>query len=188
VADDTPTPDPSTAPSAAEPIGSATPASPEPSAAPGDPAPVGFEVPEQSSNFMVGLAAAVGLGLVAAFIYAALAIFAEREFAILAVLIGIAVAFGFLRFGRTKSILAGVVAAVVAIALYFVAIFVSTAGLFAKSEGESFMSSLSLMVQNASLVVQVYFEDPVSYVFVGISAIIAFVYAAGLAGRKFGRG
>jgi hypothetical protein len=44
------------------------------------------------------------------------------------------------------------------------------------------------MLQNTSLVVEVYFEDPLSYVFIAISAIIAFVYAAGLAGRKLGRG
>jgi hypothetical protein len=188
MADDKPTPEPASAPSAAEPIGSATPEAAAASATAGDASPVGFEVPEQSPNFVVGLAAAVGLGLLAAIVYAAVAIFAEREFAILAVLIGIAVAFGFLRFGRTKGVLAGIVAAIIAIALYFVAIFVTTAGLFAKVQGESFMNSLSLMLQNASLVVQVYFEDPLGYVFVGISAIIAFVYAAGLAGRKLGKG
>jgi hypothetical protein len=183
LADDNTTPDVPAAPVAAEPMGKYSPA------APAEPVPVGFEVAdEKGPNFMVGLAAAIGLGLVAALLYAGVAILAEREFAILAVLIGIAVAYGFLRFGRTKGVLAGLVAAVIAIALYFVAIFVTTAGLWSKESGESFLDSLSLMLQNTSLVVEVYFEDPLSYVFIAISAIIAFVYAAGLAGRKLGRG
>lgn len=191
MADDNPTPEVTPAPAAAEQLGSYTPPAP-PVAPPLDtdaPAPVGFDATEDvRPNFVVGIAAAVGLGLVAALVYAGVAIFAEREFAMLAVLIGIAVAYGFLRFGRTKGLAAGLVAAVIALVLYFVAIFATTAGLWSKESGEPFLDSLGLMLQNASVVVEVYFEDPLSYVFIAISVIIAFVYAAGFAGRKMGRG
>jgi hypothetical protein len=114
-------------------------------------------------------------------------ILAERTRSILAVLIGIAVAFGFRRFGRAKGVLAGVVAAVVTIALCFVAIFVTMAGLISKDADESFIDSLTLTLQNASAVVQVYFENPFSFVYLAMSAIAAFLYAADLTGRKYAR-
>jgi hypothetical protein len=148
---------------------------------------IAFVVPQKAPNFMVGLAAAVGLGLAAAMVFAVFTILAERTRSILAVLIGIAVAFGFRRFGRAKGVLAGVVAAVVTIALCFVAIFVTMAGLISKDADESFIDSLTLTLQNASAVVQVYFENPFSFVYLAMSAIAAFLYAADLTGRKYAR-
>jgi len=147
-----------------------------------------FESEEpKPSNFMVGLAAGVGLGLLAAIAYAVITIVSDREFAALAVLLGVAVAFGFTRFGRTQGIVAGIVAAIVALGFFFVAVFVASAGLIAKEYGDPFLDSLSLVIQNADLVVEAYFEDPLSYVFVGIAALIAFLYASGLRGKKVGK-
>lgn len=153
-----------------------------------DGTPVGFEdMTTPQPNFAVGLAAAIGLGLAAVALYAVVAIFSGREFAILAVLIGVGVAFGFTRFGRTSGILAGIVAGVVALVLFFVAIFVTMAGMLSKEADYPFFTALGDLMSQAGLAMEIYFEDPLSYVFVAISVVIAFAYASGLAGKKVGR-
>ena len=163
------------------------PATPGP-AAPLSPEAVSFDLEsDDSPNFMVGLAAAVGLGLLAAIAYAVIAVIADREFAMLAVLIGIAVAFGFKRFGHTTGLVPGLVAAVVALGMFFVAIFLSAAGVYADKYGDGYLDSLRLVLNNTGLIINDYFADPLSYAFVGLAAIIAFAYASGRAGKKVGK-
>ena len=160
-----------------------------PGSAPEPPAyPVAFDTePPKPSNFLVGLAAGVGLGLLAAIAYAVFTVVTEFEIGWLAILIGAAVAFGFTRFGHTKGIAAGLVAALVAFGSFFVAIFVAMAGLNTKEFGDPFITSLSLAIQNAGALVELYFQDPKSYLFVALPVIIAFAYASGLRDKKIGK-
>ena len=104
------------------------------------------------------VAAGTGLGLLAALAYAGIAIVIDRELAALALLIGVAIAFGFHRFGRTRGIVPGIIAGVIALVLFFVAIFV---------EGRrhdrqdcttcSFVDGMRLVTENAGDFVSVYF-------------------------------
>lgn len=132
------------------------------------------EVPLPPSNLAVGLTAGVGLGLLAALLYAGVAVIGEREFLMLGLLIGIAVAFGFHRFGHTRGVVPGVIAAVVTFLLYFLAIFVEGAGTIAKIAEVSFMEGLRTVVENAGEFLSAYFEDPLSYVFLIVSVGWAF--------------
>lgn len=142
--------------------------------------------PEQTAqpNLAVGIAAGTGLGVLAALVYAAAAIFADREFLILGVLIGFAIAFGFHKFGRTRGLVPGLIAAVIAVVLYMVAIFVTGAGVVAKIADVSFVEGLRFVTDNAGDFLSDYFSDPLSYVFLGVAVVMAFYYAFGGSAAK----
>ncbi len=118
--------------------------------------------------------------------YVLIAILADRESAWLAILIGLAVGFGFSKFGRTRGVVPGVLAALVTLALFLVAIVVIIAGYLSKELGASFGEALSFVLENFSLSMEAYFSDPLSYVFVAGATIVAFFQGAGLAARKIG--
>src|SRR5690606_40761657 len=73
----------------------------------------------------------------AAILYGVITFATGNEYGILSALIGIAVAFGFSRFGHTQGWLAGGIAAVIAAVLYIVAIFIGMAGLLSKEIGRA---------------------------------------------------
>lgn len=135
-------------------------------------------------NLAVGVAAGAGLGLLAALVYAGVAIFADREFLILGLLIGFAIAFGFHRFGHTRGVVPGLIAAVLAFVLYMVAIFITGAGVVAKIAEVSFVDGLRFVTDNASEFLSDYFSDPLSYIFLGVAVVMAFYYAFGGAAGK----
>ena len=135
--------------------------------------------PAPQPNLAVGVAAGVGLGLLAALVYAGVTIFSEREFLMLGLLIGAAIAFGFHRFGHTRGIVPAVLAAVIAFVLYFVAIFLAGAGTISKLYDETFLDGLRDVIQNASAFLEAYFSDGTSYLFLGISVLMAGYYAFG---------
>ena len=141
------------------------------------PAPGITTVPQ--SNLAVGIAMGTLFGLLAATLYAVIAIVAEREFAVLALLIGFGIAFGFSRFGHTRGIVPGVIAAVIAAVLFFVAIFVEAAGSIAKYFEASFVDGLRAAVESPGDVVSIYFSDALSYLFLAITVGFAFYYANG---------
>ncbi|MCR6712679.1 MAG: hypothetical protein NVV57_08260 [Demequina sp.] len=143
--------------------------------------------PLPPSNLAVGLVAGVGLGLVAAMIYAAVAIFGDREFLALGLLIGFAVAFGFHRFGHTRGIVPGIIAAVVALVLYFLAIYVEGAGAIARENGVGFMDALRFVIENNAEFLKFYFSDALSYVFLIVSVGAAFFYAYDAKSQRFDR-
>jgi len=140
--------------------------------------------PAPEPNLAVGIAAGTALGVLAALVYAGVAIFADREFLALGLLIGLAIAFGFHRFGHTRGILPGLIAAVIAAVLFFVAIFITGAGAVAKIAEVSFIDGLRFVTENSGDFLSAYFEDPLSYVFLGVSVVMAGYYAFGGRGAK----
>jgi len=170
----------------------ATPSQPAPFAQPAPAAqpapleqPTGYESYTAASggvpapNLAVGITAGFGFGLLAAIVYAGVAIVAEREFLMLGLLIGFAIAFGFHRFGHTRGVVPGLIAAVIALVMYTLAIFIETAGVLTKIYDESFIDALRLTIQYPSDVFATYFSDALSYVFVVVSVVMAFYYAWG---------
>lgn len=160
----------------------AAPTVPEVLAAPTAPPAAAAPVAAKPANLAVGIAAGFGLGLVAALIYAAVTVLSEREFLWLGLLIGFAIAFGFSRFGHTSGVVPGLIAAVIAAVMYVVAIFVQTAGFITKELDMGFLDSLRLALEYPKEVLTDYFDDPLGYVFAGITVVMAFYYAWG--GRK----
>jgi len=163
----------------------------EPNDAPAS-APEQYTAPEpaaplQPSNLAVGLVAGVGLGLVAALIYAGVAVLGDREFLALGLLIGFAVAFGFHKFGHTRGIVPGIVAAIVTLVLYFLAIYVEGAGVVAKEAGVGFIDGLRFVFENNAEFLKYYFEDALSYVFLIVSVGAAFFYAYDAKSQRFDR-
>ncbi len=132
-----------------------------------------------NSNLAVGIAMGTLFGLIAAILYAVIAIVTEREFALLGLLIGFGIAFGFSRFGHTRGLVPGVIAAVIALVLFFVAIFVETAGGIAKYFEVSFVDGLRAAVESPGDVVSLYFSDALSYLFLALTVGFAFYYANG---------
>jgi len=154
----------------------ATPAVPPPPvpAAPASPA-----APAAAPNLPVGIAFGALFGLLAALVYAGIAVLAEREFLVLGLLIGFAIAFGFHRFGHTRGVVPGAIAAVIAMVMYVIAIFVETAGALAKAFDASFMDGLRTALDYPGEVFSGYFSDALSYLFVVVSVGMAFYYAWG---------
>ena len=155
------------------------PIEPSPQAIPASavPAPGITTVPQ--SNLAVGIAMGTLFGLVAAILYAVIAIVSEREFVMLALLIGFGIAFGFSRFGHTRGIVPGVIAAVIALVLFFVAIFVEGAGSIAKFYDASFIDGLRAVTESPGEFLSIYFSDKLSYVFLALTVGFAFYYANG---------
>ena len=147
----------------------------------------GPAAPLPPSNLAVGITAGVGLGLVAALVYAGVAIFAERELLVLGVLIGFAVAFGFHRFGHTRGIVPGIIAAVITLVLYFLAIYIEGGGAIAKEADVSFIDGLRFVMENNAEFLKYYFEDPLSYLFLAVSVGAAFIYAYDQKSLRFDR-
>lgn len=133
-------------------------------------------------NLAVGVVAGIVLGVIAAIVFAAVTVFSGNEYLALGVLIGAAIAFGFHTFGHTRGIIPALIAAVVTGILYLLAVLITAAGMYAERYSESFIDSLRLVVENASDVISLYFEDKASLMFLGISVLMAAYYAFG--GRK----
>ena len=114
--------------------------------------------------------------------FAAVTVFSGNEYLALGVLIGAAIAFGFRTFGHTRGIIPAIIAAVVTGILYLLAVLITAAGLWAETYSESFIDSLRLVVENASEVISLYFEDKASLAFLAISVAMAAFYAFG--GRR----
>jgi len=135
--------------------------------------------PAPAPNLPVGIAFGALFGLIAALVYAGIAIIAEREFLVLGLLIGVAIAFGFHRFGHTRGVVPGAIAAVIALVMYVIAIFVLTAGALAKAFDASFMDSLRMTLDYPGEVFSGYFSDVLAYVFIIVAVGMAFFYAWG---------
>lgn len=161
-----------------------TPGEPQAAAAAANQGEVGFVQEAPRGNFVVGILSGLALGVLAAILYGVITFATGNEYGILSALIGIAVAFGFSRFGHTQGWLAGGIAAVIAAVLYIVAIFIGMAGLLSKELGVGFGEGLQVLLENAGLALELYFEDPLSYVFLAIAVIIAFVSASGIRNKK----
>ena len=170
-------PAPAVAPATPEPVVSADAMySPPPAmAAPAD----AVQVAVPPANLAVGIAMGTLFGLIAAIVYAVVSLQLEREFAALALLVGFAIAYGFHRFGKTRGVVPGIIAAVIALVMFFLAIFIETAGAYAKYVGVSFVEGLRATVQNPDLVISGYFSDGLSYLFALLTVGYAFYYAKG---------
>ncbi|GAA2240237.1 hypothetical protein GCM10010401_11070 [Rarobacter faecitabidus] len=131
------------------------------------------------ANLTRGLLTGLGFGVAATILYVVVAVSAEKEYAVLSVLIGLAVGFGFSRFGRTKGAQAGLCAALVTLALFLVAIVLMDAGLNAKYLGTPFLEELRISATFLNAVISLYFSDLLSYVFVAAAVIVAFFQGAG---------
>jgi hypothetical protein len=138
-------------------------------------------------NLAVGITAGVGLGVVAALVYAGFAIASDRELLAFGLLIGFAVAFGFHRFGHTRGIAPGLIAAIVTLALYFVAIFIEGGGVIAKLYDVSFIDGLRSVIENSGEFLSAYFSDGMAYLFLGVSVVAAFFYAYDQKSVRFDR-
>jgi hypothetical protein len=139
-------------------------------------------LPPAQPNLAVGIVAGIVLGVIAALVFAGVTVFSGNEYLALGVLIGAAIAFGFHRFGHTRGIIPALIAAVVTGILYLLAVLITAAGLFAKEVGGTFIDALRLVVENASEVISIYFEDKASLAFLGVSVAMAAYYAFG--GRR----
>ena len=129
-------------------------------------------------NLAVGLVAGVILGLLAAVLYTVVTVVTEKDYFMLGALMGIAVAFGFYRFGHTKGIVAAIIAAIVAAIVYVVGIFLSTAGLAGKIYDIGFTDALRVLIENPVDTLKLYFEgDALSWVFFGGSVLLSAFYA-----------
>ncbi len=146
--------------------------------------PVGLIEEPQPSNLGVGIAVGLGLGIVATALYAFFTVQAEKEYVMLAILIGLAVGFGFSKFGRTRGAVPGILAALITLVLFFAAILFIDAGFAAKTFGIPFTDSLSISFEYFSDVIKLYFEDPLSYVFAGLTVIFAFVQGSGVTNKN----
>ena len=135
--------------------------------------------PVPPANLAVGIAMGTLFGLIAAIVYAVVTILIDREFAALALLVGFAIAYGFHRFGKTRGVVPGIIAAVIALVMFFLAIFIETAGAYAKYVGVSFVDGMRAAVQNPDLVISGYFSDGLSYLFALLTVVYAFYYAKG---------
>jgi hypothetical protein len=147
-----------------------------PAAAPAEPAP--------ASNLPVGLAAGVGLGLVAVLIYAGVAWLSDREFGYIAFLIGFGVAFGLVKFGRRASVMHGAIAAVISAALFILALFLTATLALMKIYEASFGDSLNAVMQVPGELLSEYFKDPMSWLFLVLAVIPSFITASGLRNRN----
>ena len=172
-----PAPAPGVAPVAPEPVVSADAVyAPPPAMAP--PA-AAVPAPVPPANLAVGIAMGTLFGLIAAIVYAVVTILIDREFAALALLVGFAIAYGFHRFGKTRGVVPGIIAAVIALVMFFLAIFIETAGAYAKYAGVSFIDGMRAAVQSPDLVISGYFSDGLSYLFALLTVVYAFYYANG---------
>lgn len=136
-------------------------------------------------NLIVGIAAALGLGLVAAGLYALVAALTDTEIGYLALLIGVGVALGFTFFGKVKNLTVGIVAAVIAGVMFIVALFIAGSGFIAREYGVSFFEGLDLLMGDAGGFVSEYFQaDVKSYLFLLFAVAPAFVIASGIRDKE----
>lgn len=139
----------------------------------------------RQSNTMLGILAAIGFGLVAAGLYAVVAIVTDREIGYLAVLIGVAVGWGFTVVGKVKNLTVGFVAVVIAALMFVVAIGLAAAGFISSDYGVSLFVGLEEVSRQAVPLLQVYFEsDFMSWLFLLLAVAPAFVVASGIRDKQ----
>jgi len=164
--------------------GDAVPATPQPIEQPTQALPVSA-VPAPAnptvlpSNLPVGIAMGTLFGLLAAILSAVIAIAAEREFALGPLLIGFGIAFGFGRFGHTRGLVPGAIAVAIALVLFFLAVFLESAGSIAKYFEASYIDGLRAAVESPGDVVSSYFSSGPAYLFLALTVGFAFYYANG---------
>jgi hypothetical protein len=150
---------------------------------PGTYAAPGME-PVESSNVALGIAAGLGLGLLAAGVYAAVATATDREIGYLAVLIGVAVSFGMTRAGKVKNVGLGFVAALIAAVIFVIAVFLTSAGVIAKQFSVGYLDVLREIFIAPSEALKFYFDEVLSWVFLAFAVVPAFVVVSGLRDRE----
>ncbi|MBN2176614.1 MAG: hypothetical protein JW722_03045 [Demequinaceae bacterium] len=139
---------------------------------------------ENKPNWVVGILAAIGAGLIGGIAYAAVMAYTENEIGYLAIVIGLLVGFALVKFGKVSNIAAGIVAAVLALVIWFFSIEVGTAW-YAATEGWGFFDFLKEELKNTDELIRVYFEEDVkSYLFAALAAVPAFWIAGGLRNRN----
>jgi len=144
-------------------------------------APLGVDEPS-SSNLGLGILAGVGLGLVAVAVYVGISAALNRELLYFALLIGILVGFGITRAGKTRGVLAGVISALITAVLFVLAVLLLFTALLAKNYGEPFFELLSVVFDHTLETLQMYFEDPLGYVWGAATVVVGFM--SGFAGKK----
>ncbi|PKQ25583.1 MAG: hypothetical protein CVT64_09180 [Actinobacteria bacterium HGW-Actinobacteria-4] len=136
-------------------------------------------------NTMLGVLAAIGFGLVAAGVYAVVAVITDREIGYLAVLIGVAVGWGFTIVGKVKNLALGFVAAVIAAIMFVVALGFAAAGFISGEPGETFFTGLDFVTREIALLLQIYFDEGfLAYVFLLLAVAPAFVIASGIRDKE----
>ncbi|WP_062517684.1 hypothetical protein [Demequina gelatinilytica] len=143
-----------------------------------------YEEPSAQGSVGMGLLVGAGLGAAAASVYALAAVMSGREFLFLAVIIGVAVAWGIQRFAQRRSIALGLAAVGITALLFVVAAFGEVAGMIAKEFDVPFSDALDLVLELPGDVISTLFDELLDYVWIGVTLGYAFFRGAGLTGTK----
>lgn len=142
-------------------------------------------VEAEKANWPLGVVAAIGLALVGAIVYAAVAVYTDNEIGYLALLIGLGAGWGLVKFGKVQNIAAGVIAAVVAFAGLLFALLLAVSWLYANEGLGNLFSNLGdLFPESFDLFKFWLEEDAIGYLFVGLAVVPAFLLGAGFINKK----
>jgi hypothetical protein len=135
----------------------------------------------RQGNYLLGIVAALGAGLVGAAVYAVVATLTDREIGYLAILIGAAVALAVAKIGGKLDIVTGLIAAVIAALAFIVAIFATGAGILSSMYEVGLGEAFEVIMEEPVEYVRFYFEEDVmSFLFLALAVVPAFYLASGL--------
>lgn len=137
---------------------------------------------ESSPSFVRGLVWAIILAILAGVLYILPVLLFGKVFIYLAILIGIAAAFGFTGFGDVKGFGVGLASAVVSALGVAVALLVEPAIQLTKTGGRNIFEALAETFANAPATIQTFIEGQggLAWIVIGAAVLAGFYFASGL--------
>jgi hypothetical protein len=120
-------------------------------------------------------------GLVSAVLYAVISAAIEREILYLIILVGAAVGIAVVKVSRVDSIVTGLIATVIGAAAIAAAIILYMATLAFGNIVEALQNLGNIRYDK---VFEIYFDDPLGYIWAGVGLVAAFVVGSGTSLKK----